>query len=134
MPAAAGPSQATQAAIEAETNEDTYAPPDLLKHAPGMTKAYTGIKAAGTIETGDYLIASVTDSGTGDRTINFTDTFDTSDEPRANMSGLSADAGVGGITPLCSTRGTTAVDCNIRNDADSLVDARHFIAIWGNLS
>ena len=34
--AAGGPSQANQAALEAETNEDTYAPPDLIKHSPGV--------------------------------------------------------------------------------------------------
>ncbi len=31
--ASSGPSQANQAAVEGETNEDTYVPPDLLRHA-----------------------------------------------------------------------------------------------------
>jgi hypothetical protein len=36
----AAPSQATQAALEAETNEDTYVPPDLVKNSPGVAKAW----------------------------------------------------------------------------------------------
>jgi len=28
------PAQANQAALEAETNQDTYIPPDLVKHSP----------------------------------------------------------------------------------------------------
>ena len=71
MPSASGggPTQANQAAIEAETNEDTYIPPDLLRHSPGVAKAFVRIANAGTIIAGSYNIASITDSGTGDRTI-----------------------------------------------------------------
>ena len=79
---AAGPSQATQSAIEAETNEDTYVPPDLIKNSPGVAKVWCKISAAGALQTGDYNVASVTDSGTGDRTIVFdTDFADTNYVP-----------------------------------------------------
>jgi hypothetical protein len=70
-----GPSQADQAALEAETNEDTYAPPDLLKNHPGIVKAWCGIAAAGTILAQDYGVSSVTDVGTGSRTIVFDTAF-----------------------------------------------------------
>jgi hypothetical protein len=75
--AAGGPSQASQSAIEAETNEDTYAPPDLIRHSPGVAKAYVVINAAGAIEAaaGEYNVASVTDTGTGNRTIVFDTDF-----------------------------------------------------------
>jgi len=62
-------SQAVQADIEAETNEDTYIPPDLVKHSPGAAKAWCSILAAGTLESPSYNVTSVTDTGTGDRTI-----------------------------------------------------------------
>ena len=65
----AGPSQATQAALEAETNENTYPPPDLIKHSPGVAKGYCRVTAAGALGSGDYNVASVTDTGTGDHTI-----------------------------------------------------------------
>ena len=66
---AGGPSQANQAALEAETNEDTYAPPDLIKHSPGVAKGYCRITSAGALVAGDYNVASITDTGTGNRAI-----------------------------------------------------------------
>lgn len=70
-----GVSQATQAAIEAETNENTYLPPDLLKHSPGVAKVFCRIANSGSLDAGSYNVASVTDTDTGDRTINFTTNF-----------------------------------------------------------
>jgi hypothetical protein len=72
---ASGPSQAAQSAIEAETNEDTYLPPDLIKHSPGVAKAWCQIASAGTLVSGDYGVASITDVGTGQRTIVFDTDF-----------------------------------------------------------
>jgi len=69
--ASSGPSQAVQSDIEAETNEDTYIPPDLMKNHPGVAKAWCTINAAGSLEAGvgknSHNTASVTDTGTGDR-------------------------------------------------------------------
>jgi len=67
--AASGPDQANQTAIEAETNQDTYIPPDLMKHSPGVAKGWGFITAVGALATPDYNIASVTDTGAGDRTV-----------------------------------------------------------------
>ena len=75
MPAAGGPSQANQAAIEGETNEDTYVPPDLVKNSPGVAKGYCRITAAGALVAGSYNVSSITDTGTGDRTINWNTDF-----------------------------------------------------------
>ncbi len=75
-----GPSQATQSALEAETNEDTYAPPDLIKHSPGVAKAWIVLDGTGTISiTSSYNIDSVVDNGTGDYTINFDVDFSSGD-------------------------------------------------------
>jgi hypothetical protein len=67
--AAGGPSQADQAALEAETDEDTYVPPDLVKNSPGVAKAYARITDVGALVAVSYNVASITDSGTGDRVI-----------------------------------------------------------------
>jgi len=69
------PSQAVQSDIEGETNQDTYVPPDLIKHSPGVAKVWCNITAAGALGSPDYNVSSVTDTGTGDRTINFTVSF-----------------------------------------------------------
>ena len=76
---ASGPCQANQTAIEAETNQDTYIPPDLMKHHPGIAKAWGSTVADGTKNTNDYNIASVTDNGTGDRLFVIGDDFSSAD-------------------------------------------------------
>jgi hypothetical protein len=63
------PSQATQAAIEAETNEYTYAPPDIIKYSPGVAKGYVAIAANGASHDSDYNVDTVTDVAAGNRTI-----------------------------------------------------------------
>lgn len=68
-PSGATISQDTQSAIEAETNEDTYVPPDLVVNSPGVAKGWCKIAAAGTLVSGSHNVASITDTGTGDRTI-----------------------------------------------------------------
>ena len=68
-----GPSQATQSAIEAETNEDTYAPPDLIKNSPGVAKAWVSFGVDSTADA-SYNVASISDA-TGDWTITFTNAF-----------------------------------------------------------
>ena len=71
----AGPSQATQSALEGETNEDTYAPPDLIKHSPGVAKFYVKFNPSGTIQGTAYNTTSVADNGTGDWTVTIATDF-----------------------------------------------------------
>lgn len=74
--------QATQSAIEAETDEDTYIPPDLLKHHPGAAKfwcKFDGTSAGPITPDLDYNVVDVTDNGTGDYTINIDTDFSTAD-------------------------------------------------------
>ena len=65
-------SEATKAEMEAETAVAHFVPPDLVKNSPGVAKAWVSIDADGTLASPDYNIASITDTGTGDRDINFT--------------------------------------------------------------
>jgi len=71
------PSQAAQAALEAETNEDTYVPPDLIKHSPGVAKCWVLIDgdASPADSIASYNVTSVTDNGTGDYTITIATDF-----------------------------------------------------------
>jgi len=71
-------SQATQVQIEAETDADVYIPSDLIRHNPGVAKAWCSIQADGTLDSGSYNIASISDEGTGHRIIVFDTDFSTS--------------------------------------------------------
>ena len=60
----AAPAQANQTAIEAETNQDTYIPPDLMKHHPGVAKVTCLYEQAGAHGiTGSYNMESTIDGG-----------------------------------------------------------------------
>ena len=64
--AASGPCQANQTAIEGETNQDTYVPPDLIKHSPGVAKAWVKWEETGChdiIGGASYNLDGVTDGG-----------------------------------------------------------------------
>ena len=74
----AGAAQATQAALEAETNEDTYAPPDLIKHSPGVAKGwckFDGTDGGPITNEAAYNCDATTDAGTGDYQVNWTTNF-----------------------------------------------------------
>ena len=63
--ASSGPSQANQAAIEAETNQDTYIPPDLMKYHPGVAKVWIRFYQSNSSHTmgASYGVASIADGG-----------------------------------------------------------------------
>jgi len=70
-------SEAVQSEMEGESAVAKFVPPDLVRNSPGVAKAYVVINAAGAIEAarGEYNVASVTDTGTGNRTIVFDTDF-----------------------------------------------------------
>jgi hypothetical protein len=61
------PTQATQSALEAETNENTYAPPDLIKHSPGVAKGWAEVSISGGTPSLDssYNVSGINDAGVG---------------------------------------------------------------------
>lgn len=86
-------SQATRAKIEAETNENTYAPPDLIKHSPGVAKAWCSVeRGAGTpsLNSPSHNVSSVTDDGAGQTIV----TIDT--DFSSGIYAVGATAGPGG--------------------------------------
>jgi uncharacterized Zn-binding protein involved in type VI secretion len=59
------PTQASASAIKAETNEDTYAPPDLIKHTPGIAKVWARWEQTGGTHTmgASYNMNGMVDGG-----------------------------------------------------------------------
>ena len=76
----AGIVQAVQADIEAETNENTYVPPDLLHFAPSAAKMWAHVdRSAGTpaLSSPSYNMTSVTDDGDANTIVTFATDFST---------------------------------------------------------
>jgi len=83
----AAPSQSNQAAMEAETNEDTYCPPDLMVFHPGVAKAWAEFGATGTLQDPSFNITSVAKESTGLYLVTFDDDFSDNNH----------------VTPMCPT-------------------------------
>jgi len=79
---------ATQAEMEAGSVLTSFVTPGRTQHHPGVVKASVRIAADGTIVSDDYNVASITDTGTGDRTIVWDVDFD-----NANYTVVSSDSG-----------------------------------------
>jgi len=60
--------QSGQTALQDETDEDTYAPPDMIKYSPGVAKAFCRIADPTALVAGFYNTASITNTGAGNST------------------------------------------------------------------
>ncbi len=96
-------SQADQAALEAETDEDTYVPPDLVNYNPGVAKAWGHATVSGGVPslTASRNISSIVDNGTGDIIFTIDTDFSTS-----NYSA---------VVTIESTSGSTSQHSKIKN-------------------
>ena len=65
---------ATQAEMEAATVDNAFASPGTVRHHPGVAKAWSKFDLAGT-ENASHNTDSVSDTGTGDWTVNITTDF-----------------------------------------------------------
>jgi hypothetical protein len=132
MPAAGGPSQANQAAIEGETNEDTYVPPDLLRHHPGIAKVWVAWEQTDAHSMkSSYNMTSVTDGSRAGDTDHLFDTDFSSNEYcivtcGENSGVVLADSGgtqvAGGVTTITSDV----------NDGGTMIDVEGFMACFGD--
>ena len=64
----AGTTQAVQSDIEGETNQDTYVPPDLIKHSPGVAKAWLKLTGSDGATQKSYNSTSTARNGAGSYT------------------------------------------------------------------
>jgi hypothetical protein len=125
--ASGGPSQANQAALEAETNEDTYAAPDMIKYSPGVAKAYCHISASGSLGSGDYNVASVTDVAVGRHTVVIDVDFSNTDYAYTDSNrGNDIVIGVSGTIAV----GSTALET--KNASGSLTDGAQSYTAFGD--
>jgi len=112
-----GAAQATQAALEAETDEDTYAAPDMIKYSPGVAKAWCLVNQTGTqaiIGGASYNVASINDQGVGRTRVTFT----------TQMSGAAyavAGSAATGVA-ICRSQDVHIYDMDCQNSAGSYID------------
>ena len=122
----AGTTQAVQSDIEAETNQDTYVPPDLIRHSPGVAKAYGSSEDSG-LRSGSYNVTSSAKDATGKYTWTWADDFaDTLYIPVTNP-----ESGVGGGFDI-NARATGTATFWSYNNAGSLVNSGLFVAAFGD--
>ena len=119
-------SEATQAEMEAQTAVAHFVPPDLIKHSPGVAKGWIAIPSDGASITGSYNVSSLTDSGTGARTIVWNTDF--SANTYAVVTGKDDDD-TGGVdigTPAVGSVTVTAYK------SGSQADRKHYHAAFGD--
>ena len=129
---AGGPSQAGQAAIEGETDEDPYVPPDLLRHHPGIAKVWVAWEQTDAHSMkSSYNMTSVTDgSRAGDTDHLFATDFSSNEYCLVtcgeNSGVVLADSGgtqvAGGVTTITSDV----------NDGGTMIDVEGFMACFGD--
>lgn len=98
---------ATQAAMEAETAQQTFARPDRVRFSPGVAKGWCRLTDAGALVAGSYNIGSISDLGVGSRQINISDAFSSVDF--VAVSTCATDAGAGN-EPLIAVHGSFGTD------------------------
>ena len=120
--------QATQAAIEARTNENTYVPPDLMDKSPGVAKAWGNAPGVGGIQSPDHNMDSITKNSTGNYTHTWTTDF--SDVDYSAVGQLRGDSGAAlTITSQSYAVGTVNI---LTRSSGSLLDIAHSITAHGD--
>ncbi len=124
-------SQADQAALEAETNENTYTPPDLIKHSPGVAKGWVQADTAAG-RTSSHNVSSVNDGGTGIVTVNWDTDF--SGSAYCVIASAKSDATVwANVRNTSFAAGVSIVHVFDTTDPGDLTDPNHFmVAAFGD--
>jgi hypothetical protein len=119
--------QATQSAIEAETNENTYVPPDLIKNSPGVCKSWLQVNMSGTQAiVASHNVTSITDGGVGITQVTIAVDHSSTSYCVGMMSNQSGLRHVG-------IASATQYNISQKNGAGSLVDATGVFAMsWGD--
>ena len=122
--AAGGPTEAVQADMEDEgtSNANRYISPEVAKYHPGVAVAWCQIEADGTLNTTlDYNVATVDDTGTGNRRVNLTNALS---HVNSFVGVFGTDIAGGGAR--LSRVDTDSIDCLIYNSSDALADGGGF--------
>lgn len=121
---------ATQTQMFVGTANTVFATPLVSQYHPGVAKAWVIIVAAGTIlaPSGSYNLSSLTDTGTGDYTANFSTAFASSSFVRAS----SADAPANGDRQIHVRRTSASSSQVIATDGATAVDTDCSVAWFGS--
>ena len=129
----AGVTQANQAALEAETDEDTYAAPDMIKYSPGVAKAWVYTLTVGGAPqlTANYNVSSLGDDGTGHVQVN----WDTDFSGASTYCVVATSVGNASNMRICvadQSSSASAVDVFISTHDGTATDADIGVAAFGD--
>lgn len=109
---------ATQSDMETGTSTSTFVSPGRMQYHPGIAKVWALTDFAGA-STASYNVSSITDTGTGLVTVNFTTAFSST----AYCTVATAGSASGGKPCSIDTKTTSSVLVRVYNDATTLTDA-----------
>ena len=125
---------ATQAEMEAVTSTAAYVTPGRAHYHPGVAKAWCRILADGTISGGtslpnSYNIDTITDSGTGDRRVNFDTDFSSIHYSAVSSCSIDAD---NTVSASLLTYAVGSIRLLIKNASSSEIDEIGSVGAWGD--
>jgi len=120
-------SVATQAEVEAGTATTVPVGPGVAKYSQGVAKVTCRIESDGTLTAGSYNIASITDTGTGDRLVNILVDFS---DAEYEVSGMVSDIASG--TQRASNFAAGSFRLRVEDTSGTLTDARSSIVCHGD--
>ena len=128
--------KATQAEMEAQT-ADKFPDAAILKHHPGVAKAWVKFNGTGTPAiNASYNVGSITDVGTGDYLVNFTTNFSSDNYVMNGSSRFDSGTGVSNLVVNQKRGGVqSASQCQVstQNMGGSVIDGdRIFCAFFGD--
>ena len=125
---------ATQAEMETGTALTSFVTPGRAHYHPGVAKVWCRILADGTISGGtslpnSYNIDTITDSGTGDRSVNYDTDFSSLHYSAVSSCSIDAD---NGSTPALLTYAVGSIRLLIKNSAGTAIDEIAGVGAWGD--
>ena len=123
---------ATQAEMEAGSSIAAFVTPGRTQYHPGVAKVWARIKSDGTGTDADYNVADISDTGTGDRTVNYTTAFSSADD---HASLLTVGLGIAdGVNIFWTTQNADSIRVYIRDSIASygLEDRVCTLAVFGD--
>jgi len=106
-----------QADMESEAADQDFVRADRVRFSPGVVKLHVSIVAAGTVEGILYNVASVTDTGTGDRSVVVDDDF--SSVANSRWGGGIFEANGNALCPYFITRAVGS--CNLQTFSQATI-------------
>ena len=125
---------ATQAEMETGTALTSFVTPGRAHYHPGVAKVWCRILADGTISGGtslpnSYNIDTITDSGTGDRSVNFDTDFSSIHYGAVSSCSIDAD---NTVSASLLTYAVGSIRLLIKNASSSEIDEIGSVGAWGD--